>query len=359
MLRINSISLFQFKNYASRKFLFSERVVGIHGMNGRGKTNLLDAIYYLCFTKSYFTRSDQQNVLNGASGFRVQGTAQLADNDHDLVCVLRETGKKEFSIDGDMYDRLSEHVGKFPAVIIAPDDVYIITEASEERRRLIDAILSQTDHQYLLTLMDYNRVLQQRNSYLRNTEFQRLDRRLMDVYDEQLVKHGSYVFQVRKRFLASFIPEVIKYYGQIAGEHEGLELMYKSQLHDVDMAELIMNHRDRDMASQRTNAGTHRDDLEILLNERSFKSMASQGQRKSLLFALKLAEFEALKKNKGFSPLLLLDDVFEKLDEHRMHNLLQHVCLQEDVQLFITDTHGERIKEHMAKIGVTFQLVQI
>ncbi len=359
MLKINSISLFQFKNYPSRKFNFSERVVGIHGLNGQGKTNLLDAIYYLCFTKSYFNRSDAQNVLFGAMGFRLEGQLELNNKSHELVCVLRENGKKEFAMDGELYDRLSEHIGKFSCVIIAPDDIQIITEASEERRRLLDAILSQTDHSYLLFLMDYNRVLQQRNSYLRAQGNGGIDHGLLDVYDEQLVKHGNYIHRAREKFLLDFVPRVRKFYCQISGKEEGIDLQYKSQLNGEDANILLKRSRERDIALQRTTTGIHRDDIDFILNERPFKSLASQGQRKSLLFSLKLAEFESLKENKGFAPILLLDDVFEKLDEQRMHNLLTHVCLEQDIQLFLTDTHGERIQSHMNKIGVTCQLIEI
>lgn len=334
-------------------------MVGIFGKNGIGKTNLLDAIYYLCFTKSYFTRSDAQNVLSGAMGFRVQGNLDLNGKKSDLVCVLRETGKKEFSLEGETYEKLSEHIGRFPCVMIAPDDIYIITEASEERRRLLDAILSQTDHNYLLFLMDYNRVLQQRNSYLRTVQQGRVDLNLLDVYDRQLTRHGSYIHEARKLFLLGFVPMVKKFYSQIAGVEEGIELFYKSQLNTADAWSLLKESRDKDILLQRTTTGIHRDDIDFLLNDRPFKSIASQGQRKSLLFSLKLAEFESLKQNKGFAPILLLDDVFEKLDESRMHNLLSHVCLQKDVQLFITDTHGERIKMHMQKIGVNCQLIEI
>lgn len=292
-------------------------------------------------------------------GFRVQGNIELNGKVNELICILRETGKKEFSIDGETYEKLSEHIGRFPCVMIAPDDIYIITEASEERRRLIDAILSQTDHNYLLFLMDYNRVLQQRNSYLRTIQTGRADQNLLDVYDQQLSRHGSFIHDARKIFLLSFVPMVKKFYAQIAGVEEGIELVYKSQLNTTDPGTLLKESREKDILLQRTTTGIHRDDIEFLLNDRPFKSLASQGQKKSLLFSLKLAEFESLKQNKGFAPVLLLDDVFEKLDESRMHNLLSHVCLQKDVHLFITDTHGERIKMHMQKIGVNCQLVEI
>lgn len=359
MLNLNSISLFQFKNYPLGKFEFTEQRVGIHGPNGFGKTNLLDAIYYLCFTRSYFTRSDAQLVLSGAQGFRVEGNFERNGQQHQLVGILRENGRKEFYLDGEQYDKLSAHIGKFPAVMIAPDDVYIITEASEERRRMIDAILSQTDPVYLQHLIDYTRSLQQRNSYLKSVDSGRPDGKLLDAYDNLLTIHGAYLHHVRKEFFLDFNQQVKSFYESIAGKNEGLQLEYRSQLNDQDHDRLLKMMRDKDIMLQRTGAGPHKDDLELTLNGKPFKTIASQGQRKSLLFALKLAEFETLRKNKGFSPLLLLDDVFEKLDENRMNNLLQFICLQQDVQLFITDTHGERIREQMSRISVNCQLIEI
>jgi DNA replication and repair protein RecF len=359
LLKLNSISLYQFKNYPFRKFSFTGKVVGIFGLNGRGKTNLLDSIYYSCFTRGYFNRSDSQNVLNGAQGFRLEAVFELNGQEHSVISVLRENGKKEISLDGELYDKMSAHIGKFPCVFIAPDDIYIITEASEERRRLIDAILSQTDFRYLYALIDYNKVLQQRNSYLKSMDGRRVDQGLMDVYDQQLVQQGQYIFESRRMFLDQFIPIVKKYYTQIAGADEGVDLLYKSQLHETSFEDLLKTTREKDMILQRTSTGIHRDDLELILGEKAFKSQASQGQRKSLLFALKLAEFDMLKINKGFAPIIMLDDVFEKLDAERMHNLLAHICLQDDVQLFFTDTHGERIQAQMEKIGVTCQLIEI
>jgi DNA replication and repair protein RecF len=358
-LQLQSISLVQFKNYPAASFTFSERIVGICGPNGTGKTNLLDALYYLCFTKSYFTRSDAQNVLTGSAGFRIEGHVELENEHHKVVCVLRENGKKEFSLDNDLYERFALHVGKFPCVVIAPDDVEIITGASEARRRMIDALLSQLDTNYLMQLIDYNRILQQRNSYLRSIDTRRPDTSLLDVYDKQLVVPGNYIFEKRRNFISGFVELVLSFYKQIAGNEEGVALSYKSQLLQSSFNELLIHCRSKDILLQRTNAGIHRDDLEIQLQEQQFKALASQGQRKSLLFALKLAEFETLKESKGFSPLLLLDDVFEKLDAKRMHNLLEWVCVKNNGQLFITDTHLERIDQHLQDLKISYQLIEL
>jgi DNA replication and repair protein RecF len=359
LLALESILLYQIKNYRQARFDFNSRITGISGQNGIGKTNLLDAIYYLCFTKSYFTRTDSQNVLNGANGFRIEGQFHLDEEFLRTVCILRETGKKEFLVNEQPYERFSSHIGRFPCVVIAPDDVHIITEASEERRRFLDALLCQANPVYLQNLIDYTRLLQQRNSYLRSIENRQADHRLLDTYDMQLVKTGTQLFDARRDFLVEFIPMVIKLYHGIAGSEEGLTITYKSQLLQQDLYSLLQQCREKDILLQRTSAGVHRDDLELFLNDQPFKSMASQGQRKSLLFALKLAEFEGLRTIKGFAPLLLLDDVFEKLDEQRMHNLLARVCIDSGAQLFVTDTHPQRIRNHLENLNVDYGMISL
>jgi DNA replication and repair protein RecF len=293
-------------------------------------------------------------VLQGAAGFRIEGHLTVQDDPLKVVCILRETGRKEFLVQDEPYEKLAAHIGRLPCVIIAPDDVQIITGSSEERRRLLDALLSQLDPVYLQHLMDYNKVLQQRNGFLKSMS---TDHGLLDVYDEQLVRYGTYVFNKRRAFLKDFLPLVVRFYQQIAGIVEPVELGYESQLHETAFPDLLARFRSNDLLRQRTGGGIHKDDIQAQLKGQPFKTIASQGQRKSLLFALKLAEFETLKEAKGFAPILLLDDVFEKLDEGRMHNLLDYVCVKNSGQVVITDTHAGRIKEHLENLGVDFQLI--
>ncbi len=372
MLQLQSISLVQFKNYVNEQFRFESRIVGISGANGVGKTNLLDAIYYLCFTKSYFARSDAQNVHQGLSGFRIQGefshitengknSAEKADNSDSLVvCIVRENGKKEFSLNGESYDKFSHHIGKYPCVIIAPDDISIITGGSEDRRRYIDAIISQTDAEYLQRLINYNKVLQQRNSYLKSlVNAADVNKGLLDVYDQQLMADGEWIFKKRQTFMTECTALIKDFYQKISAAAEPLELHYDSQLINGGYPQLMSASRQKDLLLQRTNIGIHKDDIQLLYGEQPFRNIASQGQKKSLLFAMKLAEFCILKNEKEFAPLLLLDDVFEKLDDNRMHNLLDWVCVKNEGQIFITDTHADRIVEHFENLEVDYQLINI
>jgi DNA replication and repair protein RecF len=359
-LILKDISLHQFKNYGQAGFRFDQPVVAICGPNGVGKTNLLDAIYYLCFTKSYFAKSDQQNVQFGGAGFRIDGEFDVLGIAQRAVCILRETGKKEFSLQGEAYDKFAAHIGKLPAVVIAPDDVQIITGGSEDRRRFLDALLCQLDPRYLENLMEYNKIVQQRNSFLRAFSEKRiLDNSLIEVYDQQLLEPGVYVYEQRRAFLRDLLPLVKAWYIKISASDEQVGLVYQSQLLHGSFKELLQQSRDRDLVLQRTTVGVHKDDIGLELQHQPFKSVASQGQRKSLLFALKLAEYAMLKQAKGFTPLLLLDDVFEKLDEARMRSLLSWVGLPGDGQIFITDTHPERIRKHLDQIPVCYQLIEL
>jgi DNA replication and repair protein RecF len=359
-LFLNNISVFQFKNYFQQEFRFSERITGICGRNGVGKTNLLDAIHYLCFTKSYFSRQDGLNILEGHQGFRIEGHFTLNEKAEKAVCILRETGKKEFSVNDALYTKFSSHIGRYPCVIIAPDDVQLIIGNSEERRKFIDTLLSQLNHDYLQSLINYTRILQQRNSFLRsfNDGFGR-DLSVLDILDEQLSREGNKIFSFRREFLLKFLPIVKQLYNDICQRYEDIQLYYESELHQVSMEELLKHNRQKDLMLQRSSGGIHRDDLLFHLGEQPFKSIASQGQRKSLLFALKLAEMEILKEEKRLSPLLLLDDVFEKLDEERVANLLQRVCSDEETQIFITDTNCTRLQHQLEKLGQPLQLIEL
>lgn len=360
MLRMQTLSLTQFRNYMQQNFSFSERVVGICGRNGTGKTNLLDAVYYLSFSKSYFSRPDSQHVHHGMQGMRLEADYLLQDAPQKLVCVLRENNRKELSLNGEEYRKFSDHIGRFPCVMIAPDDVALVTGASEERRKFIDTVLSQINRAYLLNLIDYTKLLQQRNSLLKQAaEYGRMDEALFEVISGQLVQKGNAVFQERKQFLAGFLQRAASIYTRIAGNDDGISLAYESQLLHGDFAGLLKESAAKDRQLQRSSTGIHKDDLVFTMHMIPFKAEASQGQRKSLLFALKLAEWQVLQEAKHFTPILLLDDVFEKLDEERMLQLLQWVCAESDGQVFISDTHPGRLEAHLQQTGVPYQLINL
>jgi DNA replication and repair protein RecF len=359
-LYLHSLSLFSFKNYSDRQFGFPERITGICGRNGVGKTNLLDAVHYLCFTKSYFTRNDQLSIHQGNNGFRIEGQFSIKNQKEKTTCILRETGKKEFAINESPYSRFSRHIGHYPCVIIAPDDVQLIIGGSEERRSFIDTLLSQLDSDYLQSLIRYTKILQQRNSFLRSypDSFSK-DLSVLDILDDQLAKEGNDIYKKRRDFLFSFLPLAKQLYNDISQRYENINLFYETELHDIKMEDLLRTNRQKDLAVLRTSGGIHRDDLVFNLGEQAFKAIASQGQRKSLLFALKLAEVDTLRQQKQLSPILLLDDVFEKLDEERITNLLLRVSADEQMQIFITDTNCTRLREQLEKLQYPFGIIEL
>lgn len=360
MLFLQSLQLIQFKNYSHQTFRFSGPVTAITGANGIGKTNVLDAIHYLSFTKSYFQSGDGLNVQHGTQGFRIDGEFTLSEESLPVSIVLRETGKKEVSCNGSPYEKFSHHIGRFPCVMIAPDDVELIIGGSEMRRSFLDTVLSQMDAVYLQQLISYNKVLQQRNSFLKScAQTQTRNDALLDVFEDQLLAAGNYIFTKRNEFLPGFNQQVLHFYASIAGKAEPVAVTYESKLLEQPFDVLLQQSREKDHLLQRTTTGIHRDDLYFSMNNEPFKQTASQGQRKSLLFSLKLAEAEVLKQQKGFAPLLLLDDVFEKLDAERMHNLLHYVCTQFGGQVFLTDTHPQRMKTAFADMQIPLQLIEL
>lgn len=359
MLTVRHISLVQFKNYTQSHFRFHKRIVGITGRNGSGKTNLLDAIYYLCFTRSYFNSVESQNTQYDTNGFRIEGILDREGQPGKIVCTVKD-GKKDISLNEESYDRFSRHIGQYPAVMIAPDDAEIILGGSEERRKWLDTLLSQLYPGYLDHLIQYQKILQQRNSLLKSAATQpgSLDS-LLEVFDEQLVQHGTPIFECRRAFLPDFITQVQSRYDFLAGKHEVVNIRYVCSLLEQDLATQLRVNRPKDLLLQRTSAGIHRDDLLFLLDDHPMKTNASQGQRKSFLFALKLAQFEVLKNFKQFPPLLLLDDIFEKLDQERVIRLIQLVSSDAYGQVFITDTHAERVQAAFAHDPACLQLIEM
>lgn len=316
----------------------------ITGVNGAGKTNLLDAVYYLCYSKSYFTSLQQNNVQSGTDGFRVEGRFAKKGTEEQIVCKWRQ-GKKELLANGVLYEKVTEHIGKYAAVMIAPDDLELINEGSELRRKWIDSILGQVNRRYLESLLQYQRILAQRNAWLKQQAvYATADRYSLDFYDQQLTIHGTYIHECRKALLEPLTPLLNDYYHQLCGGKEQVGVYYDSDLEQHPLDALLRQHLQADLRLQRTNKGIHKDDWNFTLNRAPLKQFASQGQKKSFLFALKLAQYTYLKNVLHYQPILLLDDVFEKLDQERMEALLKIIRGEGFGQVLLTDTHAGRVQ---------------
>lgn len=360
-LRISSIKLTGYKNYSASHFLFNERIIGICGNNGKGKTNLLDAIYYLCFTRSYFNRSDSLNVRFGNEGFRIEGEIKTGSNKiNRIVCVYRpETGKEIY--DNEVaYEKFSKHLGKYPAVLIAPDDIALISGGSEERRKYLDTQLSQINELYLQQLILYSKLLAQRNAHLKSeAQNQKREDLLLESIDNQIIPLSESIYQQRIRFCEKLFPVILKFYTQICGGNEALSIRFESHIDGNNTASILKKNLHKDRILQRTSSGIHRDEIIFEFNSNLFRNIASQGQRKSLLFACRLAELEVLQQETSIAPILLLDDVFEKLDSSRIRNLLEYLCHKNESQVFITDTDQMRLSHAIADLNNTIQIIPL
>lgn len=343
-MQITQLSCANFKSYEAVQLAFSTPVVAFTGPNGSGKTNLLDAIYYLCIGKSYFNPIDQQNFRHGTDYFRLVGHFTAANDTYKVVCTNGGGKRKQLQVNGVAEAKLSDHLGRFPVVMIAPDDVMLINGGSEERRKFLDFLLSFTDRDYLQTLQDYNKLLQQRNRLLKQmADQQRWDKHLLSSYDDQLAPLGTQLFLWRNAFLESFVPLFMTQYHELAQHKEEVDLAYDSPLAQTDFHTLLERQQEKDRVLQRTTKGIHRDDLLFTLHGHELKKYGSQGQKKTYLTALKLAAYSFLEQHTGQQPLLLLDDLFDKLDDERSQHLLTRISQQDVGQVFITDTSAERV----------------
>lgn len=355
---VNELYIYQFKNYVEKHFQFDENIICVTGKNGSGKTSLLDAIYFLCFTKSYFVHIDSMCISYEKKGMKLSSNISK-EKPENIQCIIRENGKKEFSVDNEIYTQLSKHIGKYPVVIITPDDTQLITEGSEFRRKFLDILISQIDINYMLNLMSYNKVLQQRNALLkRNTEYNNQVNSILDVYDEQLSKYAEYIYNLRKKFTDLIQKKSCDIYNRLSKENEIVDIEYLSHLHQEDFNLVLQKNRQKDIITQRSNYGIHKDDLSFKIHKMSMKTTASQGQRKTFLFSLKLAQFEILKEFCKHTPLLLLDDIFEKLDENRSVELIKYIA-NCPTQIFITDTHKQRLIEAFEKTQKKIQWIEL
>jgi DNA replication and repair protein RecF len=350
---LHKISLTQFRNFGTGVFNFDAPVIGITGLNGTGKTNLLDAIYYLCYTKSYFQSREINNVKHGTQGFRVDGSFE----DEQIICKWKE-GKKTIEHDGILYEKVTEHIGKYSAVMIAPDDIEIINEGGELRRKFVDGLLSQSDPAYLEHLLLYQKFLAQRNAYLKQTAYQNLSHDLLDVYDQQLAIHGAYLITEREKLSLKIPGLVQEYYALLSGDAEQVGMLYKRCAEPQALFALLQHSRKRDMDYKRTLSGPHTEDWQFLIGDNPLKAHASQGQKKSFLISLKMAHIRWL-QNLDKKPFLLLDDIFEKLDRKRLSQLfamLQQFSLS---QIFMTHTSAKDMLETVNHYYEKVQLIEL
>lgn len=357
---LKNITLLNFKNYSDADLRFSKTVNAFVGNNGAGKTNLLDAIHYLCLCKSYFNPIDSQQIKTAEDLFLIQGDFDRQEKNEKITCGVKKNQKKQFKRNKKEYDKLANHIGLFPLVMISPYDVTIIMDGSEERRRFMDNVISQTDAHYLEELMIYNRHLLNRNALLKQiTVTRRYDPALLEIFDEQLTASGNRIFAKRKQFMTDYIELFNKYYQYLTDDAEQVSLTYHSQLHDTSFETLLQQTVEKDKILERTTTGIHKDDLICSISGMPLKKFGSQGQQKSFLIALKLAQYAYVEKYKGFKPLLLLDDIFDKLDDRRMHKLMEMVSHHDFGQIFITDTGKERVLNIFNQIKVQVTLFEV
>ncbi|HMX82894.1 MAG TPA: DNA replication and repair protein RecF [Saprospiraceae bacterium] len=343
---LEEIKIAGFKNIEHAKLHFNPKINCLTGLNGVGKTNCLDAVFLLCVGKSHFNLTEQQLIKQGGNFFRVEGLFTNDNNDRKKVVIkLQDSGKKNISLDDKPYKKIAEHLGRFPVVMIAPDDTEIICGSSEVRRKFLDTTLCQTDRTYLDALTAYNKILKQRNAYLKMLSASGgADNDLLETYDKQLATPAHIIHDKRMKYTAELDTVFIEKFSSITSGDELVKTYYQSQLSDMSMVDLLANNRRKDLITERTNAGIHKDELQISIETREARKFASQGQQKSLLFALKFAEYTLLMRHTKVKPILLLDDIFDKLDDIRVRNLLGILKNGIFGQVFITDTSADRIK---------------
>jgi DNA replication and repair protein RecF len=357
---LKNLTLTNFKNYELSEIEFSPRINCFVGNNGVGKTNILDAIHYLSLAKSFFNNIDSVSIRHGEDYFILQGTMDRDGEEDHIYCAFQKQKQKLLKRNGKEYQKLSDHVGRYPVVMISPADSALISEGSEDRRRFMNKIISQYNSEYLDSVLNYNKALQQRNRLLKDFRSSgKYDSDMLTIWDSQLVKYGSYIFRERDILVNELIPVFQEYYSLISSGRETVKLIYRSHLSEGDFNETLANAVSRDRFLEYTTVGVHKDDLLLYMNDFSVKSLGSQGQQKSYLVALKLAKFDYIKHKAGFQPVLLLDDIFDKFDAERVEQIIRLVGNHRFGQIFITDTHRSRLQEILSSHNTDYRLFNI
>jgi DNA replication and repair protein RecF len=359
-LQVSRLKINNFKNYESQTLDFSPRLNCLTGLNGMGKTNVLDAVYFLCLCKSHTGLNDRNLVRHGEDFFRLEAQFKLGKEKQKVVAKYQLGGRKEFERNGNAVERLSDHVGQFPVVMIAPEDVSLVQDGSEDRRRFLDTALSQVSADYLRNLVQYNALLKQRNALLKSFFEQRqFDTVLLESIDRQMPGPAMALYEQRRSFVAQFLPHFAEYYSEISGSREAVDITYQSDLSKGGLEALFQESLEKDRVLQRSTVGPHRDDLLLFMDGFPLKRFASQGQLKSYLLALRLAQYEVLRQQIGQTPILLLDDIFDKLDETRVRKLVGLLIERNFGQVFITDTQRVRIESVVSSFDGAYKLFEI
>ncbi len=358
---LKKLSLTNFKNYTEAAVYFSAKINCFIGNNGEGKTNLLDAIHYLSFCKSFFNSIDYQNIRHGTDFFAIHGTySRNGDTPETISCIQKLNQKKIFKQNTKEYDRLSDHIGLYPLVMISPYDRDLINDGSEVRRRYIDSVMSQFDKVYLNELINYNKVLAQRNALLKYFgETQTFNQESLDIWNQKMVSLGITIFETRRKFIAEFMPVFSHYYELISDGREKVGITYESQLLQGDFYQLLQQAGEKDRYARYSTVGVHKDDLIFEIDGYPVKKYGSQGQQKSFVVAIKLAQFEYTRNLKGYNPLLLFDDIFDKLDDNRVEQLIKLVSADSFGQVFITDTQRYRIEKIVNRHEIDYRIFEI
>lgn len=356
---IRELNIINFKNIAEATLTFSPGFNCFVGNNGVGKTNVLDALYHLSMCKSYFNLPDLQNIRHGEPFFVVQGKYEREGEELDVYCGVKRGQKKVFKKNQKAYDKLSEHIGLLPLVMVSPEDVVLIDGGSEERRKLIDGIISQCDRGYLHQLIRYNKALSQRNSLLKSSVGKVLDVEMLSIWDEQLAECGEVIMRKRAGFLAEFAEVFQSYYELLSLGRETVTLSYKVSVKEGDMLSALRASLERDRIMTYTTTGAHRDDILLNIGDYPVKKIGSQGQKKTFLIALKLAQYAWLHRMSGVKPLLLLDDIFDKLDADRVNQIVAIVRGDVFGQVFITDTNREHIDDILKLQHTEYKLFKV
>lgn len=359
-MNLQDLSLINFKNYSEVELNFSSKINCFIGQNGVGKTNLLDAIYYLSMCKSYLNPIDSQNIRYDEDFFVIQGNYLYQDAKESIYCGIKRNKKKQFKRNKKEYTKLADHIGLLPIVMISPMDNNLILDGSEERRKFMDGVISQYDKEYLDHLIKYNRALAQRNKLLKDFYQNRnFDEDTLDIWDEQLVLLGEKIYKERVDFVEKLIPIFQDYYTRISGNKEQVQLVYDSKLLEGNYRDLIKESQTKDRLVQHTTVGIHKDDLILTLEKYPIKKAGSQGQQKTYLVSLKLAQFDFIKKISGIKPILLLDDIFDKFDRQRVRQIIELVAENHFGQIFITDTSQDRLENILEEIKIPYKLFLI